>query len=290
MSQRGDDNSYVPRAPISMDIEFTKMHGLGNDFMVVRWPQDLAPPSAAAVRAWADRRTGVGFDSLLLIVPARTESALAAYRVINADGGEAQQCGNGARCLATFLATESDTQFVLDSAAGPIPVRVHADDQASVDLGEPVFTPAALPFETRSEQLRYQLNLTHEAVEFGIASMGNPHAVIAVDSVERAPVGILGPELEQHPSFPQGVNVGFMERIADNAIRLRVFERGVGETRACGTGAAAAMAVGQRWGLLGSSVTVELPGGQLRVDWQGPGSHLWQTGPTCKVYEGRINV
>jgi diaminopimelate epimerase len=273
-----------------MQIQFTKMHGLGNDFMIVRWPANVAGPSPELVRAWADRRTGVGFDSLLLIQEASAAQAVARYRVINADGFDARQCGNGVRCIATYLAARAGESLTLESAAGDIEAHVLGDGMASVNLGEPRFAPAAVPYLADEEALRYRLNLSCGDVEFGIASMGNPHAVIAVDSVDTAPVGILGPEMGRHSRFPEGVNVGFMEVRDEGAIRLRVFERGVGETLACGTGAAAAVAVGQRWGLLGSRVTVELPGGTLRVEWQGPGSDLWQTGPTTKVYEGRIEI
>jgi diaminopimelate epimerase len=273
-----------------MEISFTKMHGLGNDFMVVRWPDDLALPGAEQVRAWSHRRTGVGFDQLLMLGPPRDAATRARLTIMNADGSVAEQCGNGIRCVAQFLAESDEDEFVIGSAAGPIAVRLLGGGHVSANLGEPRFEPEALPFVAESGALRYQLNVTDDEVEFGIVSMGNPHAVIAVDSVASAPVSILGPEIEQHPSFPQGVNVGFMERVADDAIRLRVFERGAGETLACGTGAAAAVAVGRLWGILDSRVAVTLPGGVLEVEWQGPGTDLWQTGPTEQVYEARIRV
>jgi diaminopimelate epimerase len=247
-------------------------------------------PSPERVRAWADRRTGVGFDSLLLVQEASADGAVARYRVINADGFDAEQCGNGARCIATYLAATAGESLLLESAAGDIEARVLGAGMASVNLGEPRFAPADVPFVADEAALRYRLNLSCGEVEFGIASMGNPHAVIVVDSVDTAAVGILGPEMGRHPRFPEGVNVGFMEVRDAATIRLRVFERGVGETRACGTGAAAAVAIGRRWELLGSRVAVELPGGTLRVEWQGPGTDLWQTGPTTKVYEGRIDI
>ncbi len=273
-----------------MDISFTKMHGLGNDFMVVRWPDDLAMPSPAQVRAWADRRTGVGFDQLLVLGTPRDAATRASLEIMNSDGSTAQQCGNGIRCIARFLAESPEEAFTIGSAAGPIAVQVHADGRVSANLGEPRFEPEALPFLTEERAARYRLDLAGTEVEFGIASMGNPHAVIRVDSVASAPVSILGPKLEQHPSFPQGVNVGFMERVAADAIRLRVFERGAGETLACGTGAAAAVAVGRVWGLLDSRVTVTLPGGELDVEWHGPGSDLWQTGPAVQVFEAKIRL
>lgn len=273
-----------------MQLQFTKMHGLGNDFMVVKWPANQPMPDSATVRRWGDRRTGVGFDSLLVLGPPATAEGVASYRVLNADGDEAQQCGNGARCLGVYLTARHGKAFSLDSKAGSIDIRVGDNGVASVNLGEPSFEPADLPFSADVAADQYTLSLDSGSISFGIASMGNPHAVISVDSVETAPVGILGPELGRHSSFPQGVNVGFMQRIAADEIRLRVFERGVGETLACGTGAAAAVAVGNRCGSLGSRVTVGLPGGQLVVEWQGPGHDLWQTGPTTTVYEGRIKL
>jgi diaminopimelate epimerase len=174
--------------------------------------------------------------------------------------------------------------------SGPVAARVGDGGIVSINLGEPVFTPAALPFRAAEPADSYTLGLDSGPVTFGIVSMGNPHAVIEVDSVDDAPVGIIGAELNRHPAFPEGVNVGFAERVSSRQIRLRVFERGVGETRACGTGAAAAMATGRRRGTLDASVAADLPGGRLDVDWPGPGSDLWQTGQTTRVYEGRIEI
>jgi diaminopimelate epimerase len=273
-----------------MDISFKKMHGLGNDFMVVRWPDDVSLPDARQVRQWGNRRTGIGFDQLLLLGSPASAGTRARLRIMNSDGSPAQQCGNGIRCVARFLATSTQEEFVIGSDAGPIAVQVFADGLVRANLGEPRFEPEALPFLAGERALRYRLALSAGEVEFGAVSMGNPHAVIAVDSVAAAPVSILGPELEQHPSFPQGVNVGFMQKVASDAICLRVFERGAGETLACGTGAAAAVAVGRIWEWLDSHVTVALPGGKLVVDWQGPGTDLWQSGPAEYVYEGRISL
>jgi diaminopimelate epimerase len=271
-------------------LKFTKMNGLGNDFMVVEWPEGLAAPDANLVRRWADRRRGVGFDQLLLIAAERPGAGDASYRVFNADGGEVEQCGNGVRCLASYLAPRVGGSLTLVGTAGNIAAKVLDGERVSVDLGEPNFEPSALPFTAQSRQDRYRLQLRTQSVEFGAVSMGNPHVVIAVDSVERAPVGILGPELERHPSFPQGVNVGFMQRENERRIRLRVFERGAGETLACGTGAAAAVAVGRLWGQLANEVEVSLPGGILEVSWRGPGATLWQTGSAIAVYEGQIDI
>ena len=273
-----------------MKLHFVKMNGLGNDFMVVEWPPGRPAPDAELVRRWADRRLGVGFDQLLVLAPDRPQSGDVSYRIFNADGGEVEQCGNGVRCLASFLAPRVGRELTLVGPAGSTFAKVVSAERVSVDLGEPNFEPSSLPFTTPEQRDRYRLDLPTQSVEFGAVSMGNPHIVIPVDSVERAPVGILGPVLERHPSFPQRVNVGFMQRIDDRHIKLRVFERGAGETLACGTGAAAAVAVGRRWGELGEHVEVSLPGGTLEVSWRGPGSTLWQTGSTIAVYEGQIDL
>lgn len=264
------------------------MHGLGNDFVVVEWPKHAPPPAVEAVRRLADRRTGIGFDSLLAVD--RGGASRPSYRVFNADGSEAEQCGNGARCIARFLAPRAGADLELESAGGVIEAHVRADGYVSVNLGEPRFEPRTLPFNAPARALRYRVALAAGEIELGAVSMGNPHAVVAVDSVETAPVGILGAELAVHRDFPQGVNVGFVQRLSDERIKLRVYERGVGETRACGTGAAAAVAVGRCWGSLAETVEVSLPGGLLEVRWPGPGSPLWQTGPTTQVYEGLIEL
>jgi diaminopimelate epimerase len=276
--------------PAATKLKFTKMNGLGNDFMVVEWPTGRPAPDPQLVRSWADRRRGVGFDQLLLVEPERPRDGDASYRVFNADGGEVEQCGNGVRCLASYLAPRAGRSLTLVGRAGGIAAKVLPGERVSVDLGEPNFEPSALPFTAQSRQDRYRLQLRTQSVEFGAVSMGNPHVVIAVDSVDRAPVGILGPELERHPSFPQGVNVGFMQHENAGRIRLRVFERGAGETLACGTGAAAAVAVGRLWGQLEDEVEVSLPGGTLEVSWRGPGTTLWQTGSAVAVYEGQIDL
>jgi diaminopimelate epimerase len=271
-----------------MRLNFAKMNGAGNDVMIVEWPKDAAPISPELVRRFSDRRRGVGFDQLLLLTPGT--SSKPAYRIFNADGGEVEQCGNGARCLAQFLAPRYGAEFTLESPAGEIQTRVLSAERVSVNLGEPNFDPQSLPFAARERRDRYELEVQGRTIVFGAVSMGNPHIVIEVDSVERAPVGILGPVLEKHPSFPRGVNVGFMQVDGDDAVSLRVFERGTGETLACGTGAAAAVAVGRIWGKLGPGVRVQLPGGALEVSWRGPGTALWQTGPTTLVYEGQIDI
>lgn len=273
-----------------MQISFTKMHGLGNDFMVVRWPADVPVPGTERVRAWADRRTGVGFDQLLLVAADAPRDVDAAYRIFNADGGEVEQCGNGARCIARFVAPEPGRALVLTSPSGRLDAEVLDNGFVRVSFGEPDFRPRALPFDAEDAQDRYRLALEGGEVAFGAVSMGNPHAVIEVDSVDGAPVGILGSELATHPAFPKGVNVGFLQFEDRRHARLRVFERGVGETRACGTGAAAAAAVGRSWGRFDDEVEIRLPGGVLTMRWSGPGNVLWQTGATTMVYEGRIEL
>jgi diaminopimelate epimerase len=274
-----------------MKLPFTKMNGLGNDFMVVEWPADRPPPAADLIRRWADRRRGVGFDQLLLIANGRPSAGGdVSYRNFNADGGEVEQCGNGVRCLARFLAPRFGSELTLVSPAGAVAARVRSPEDVSVNLGVPDFRPSSLPFVAERESERYRVDVEGEAVELGAVSMGNPHAVIAVDSVVEAPVERIGAALQRHPRFPRRVNVGFMQRVDERRIRLRVYERGVGETLACGTGAAGAVAVGRQWGLLGENVAVELPGGTLEVNWPGPGAPLWQTGPTAAVYEGYIEL
>jgi diaminopimelate epimerase len=268
----------------SMQVKFVKMHGIGNDFMLVEWPAGRPPPEPGLVRAWGDRRRGVGFDSLLLVERGGR------YRVFNADGGEAEQCGNGARCIAAYLADGSPTEIELTSVAGPVGTRVLERGIVAINLGEPDFRPESLPFAAEAAADSYRLELASGPVEFGIVSMGNPHAVIAVDSVDTARVGIIGAELAAHPAFAESVNVGFAERVGPDRIRLRVYERGIGETLACGTGAAAAVATGRRRGQLEDRVAVELPGGVLEVEWAGAGADLWQTGQTTKVYEGLIEI
>jgi diaminopimelate epimerase len=267
-----------------MRLKFIKMHGLGNDFMLVEWPTGQPLPEPDLVRRLADRRHGIGFDSLLSFEPGGL------YRVFNADGSESAQCGNGARCIAAYLADGEPLELELRSSAGPVQARVGTSGMVSINLGVPDFRPGAVPFKSATESDSYRLDLKSGPVEFGIVSMGNPHAVLFVDSVDAAAVGIIGPALQAHPSFPASVNVGFAEIVSPSRIRLRVFERGVGETLACGTGAAAAVATGRRRGLLDQRVAVELPGGMLEVEWQGKNAELWQTGPTTKVYEGQIEL
>ena len=280
-----------------MQFEFTKMHGLGNDFIVFEAPREGRLPTAAEWRALAARHTGIGFDQALVIEPPRRAGTQAYYRIFNADGGEVEQCGNGVRCLAAFLhrrgtlpVNGNGGDIVLDSPAGLIRARVHDASLISVDMGSPNFDPKSLPFEASAEAHVYPLAVAGTEVEIGAVSMGNPHAVLTVTSVASAPLDRLGPAIEKHPRFPKRVNVGFMEIVDRTHIRLRVFERGVGETLACGTGACAAVAVGRRHGRLDPTVEVELPGGKLEITWSGPGEHIWMKGPTAVSFTGRVEI
>ncbi len=230
-----------------------------------------------------------------MLEPARRSGTDVYYRIFNADGGEVEQCGNGVRCLASFLhrrgiAANGKGEIVLDSPAGPIHARVHDANLISVDMGVPNFDPKSLPFEASAEAHVYPLSVAGTEVEIGAVSMGNPHAVLTVTSVASAPVDRLGPAIEHHPRFPRRVNVGFMEIVDRAHIRLRVFERGVGETLACGTGACAAVAVGRRHGRLDSTVEVELPGGKLEITFAAPGEHIWMKGPTAVSFTGRVEI
>jgi diaminopimelate epimerase len=269
------------------------MHGAGNDVIVFEAPRDGSLPTASRWRELSDRHKGIGFDQAMVLEPARRTGTDVYYRIFNADGGEVEQCGNGVRCLASFLHARGgagDGEIVLDSPAGIIRARVHGANLVSVDMGAPNFDPRSLPFEASAEAHVYPLSVAGTEVEIGAVSMGNPHAVLTVTSVASAPVDRLGPAIERHPRFPKRVNVGFMEIIDRSHIRLRVFERGAGETLACGTGACAAVAVGRRHGRLDSAVEVELPGGKLEITWNAPGEHIWMKGPTAVSFTGRVEI
>ena len=291
-----------------MRIEFLKMQGLGNDFLVFDAP---ASPAAAhldsqRLRALGDRHTGVGFDQALLLEPPRDADTRVFYRVFNSDGTEVEQCGNGARCVAALLysrAPELGRDFRMGSLGGIVRARVTDDGMVAVDMGVPDFDPRALPFEaaagaangaagggTLAEAPAYALNVDGAEVEIGAVSMGNPHAVLQVSDVKTAPLAQFGPSIENHPRFPRRTKVGFMQIVSRDHIRLRVFERGVGETLACGTGACAAVAVGRRRGRLDENVRVELPGGTAKVSWSGTGGHMWLTGPATTVFTGSIDI
>jgi diaminopimelate epimerase len=270
-----------------MRSRFTKMHGLGNDFVMIRAAG--APPSAARGPQLSDRRSGIGVDQLLWLEPARGGGDIY-YRVFNSDGSEAEQCGNGARCIAALLADGQPRQLVLEHASGRSRASVAASGAVTVEMNVPVFTPASIPFVADREQPSYTIAANGENVELRVVSMGNPHAVLRVDDVDRAPVMKLGSLLESHARFPNRANIGFMQVLAPERIRLRVFERGTGETHACGTGACAATVVGRRAGWLGPEVQVSLPGGELTVRWDGPGTPAWLTGEAVAVFEGSVEL
>jgi diaminopimelate epimerase len=275
-----------------MAIAFTKMHGLGNDFVVIDAISQDVSLDAEQIRKLADRHYGIGCDQLLLVERPRGNADFR-YRIFNADGGEVEQCGNGARCFVHFVRAHglSDKgEIAVETAGGIIRPRIEADGRVTVDMGVPRFAPREIPFKAEQESLRYELLVGDASVTIGAVSMGNPHAVTQVDSVRAAPVATLGPLIERHPRFPKRVNAGFMEVVTPQHIRLRVYERGAGETLACGTGACAAVAIGRRWGLLEESVNVELPGGNLTIRWQGDDNPVWMTGPAVRVFEGRIEL
>jgi len=277
----------------AMRIPFTKMHGLGNDFAVFDVPAGGAALSGAQLRRLADRHTGIGFDQALILEPPKRSESAVFYRIFNADGDEVEQCGNGARCIASLLASRGlarEGALTMDSPAGLIRARAQPDGSVSVDMGPVRFDPQSLPFEAAAEADRYRLQVGTESLEIGAVSIGNPHAVLAVESVDAAQVARLGPAIERHARFPKRVNVGFMQVVDRSRIRLRVYERGAGETLACGTGACAAVAVGRRWGLLESEVTVSARGGELRVSWAGPAGPIWLTGPARIAFEGQIEI
>jgi len=275
-----------------MDIQFTKMHGLGNDFVVIDAISQQVELSAEQVRFIADRHFGIGCDQLLLVERPGDPAAEFRYRIFNADGGEVEQCGNGARCFAVFVRDRgltSSSVIPVETAGGLIELRIEAD-QVTVDMGIPDFEPESLPFMVEKRADSYNLMVNGTEYTIGAVSVGNPHAVLTVDDVDTAPVEHLGAAIESHQVFPQRVNVGFMQVVSRNEIRLRVYERGAAETLACGTGACAAVAVGQQKGVLDEQVTVRLPGGELTIRWKGEGKPLLMTGPAATVFHGSINI
>jgi diaminopimelate epimerase len=280
-----------------MRIDFWKMHGLGNDFIVFDLPADAPLPSADQWQALSNRHTGVGFDQALVLQPPRRQGTDAFYRIFNADGREVEQCGNGARCVAALLhrrgrhhGNTTANAVAIDCAAGIMRARVLADGLVSIDLGVPNFNPRSLPFDVPAQNASYRLTAGGEIIEIGAVSIGNPHAVVRVESIEDAPVERIGRALQSNAHFPRQVNVGFMQVLDGAHIRLRVYERGVGETLACGTGACAAVVVGHHLGLLGSDVEVRVSGGVLGVHWGGPGQSVWLTGPAQLAFEGHIDI
>jgi len=275
----------APRPPLRL----SKMHGAGNDFVVLDLRDGRPPPTPALSRALADRHTGVGCDQILTIEPPRSAQAVASYRIWNADGSNAMQCGNGARCIAAWLLRDgsaSGTRFVLDSPAGSHAVERVGADRYRIAMGVPRFAPSALPLAGFAEGDAYALELDGERIEFGAVSMGNPHVLVEVEDITRAPVARVGPALQAHAAFPDSVNVGFAQVLARDRIRLRVHERGAGETLACGSGACAAVAVLVRRGRVDRDVSVALPGGELRIGWPREDAPITMEGPAAFVFDG----
>ena len=277
----------------AMRIAFTKMHGVGNDFVVFDAPPDQSLLAPELLRRLGERRTGIGFDQALVLEPPRRADTAVFYRIFNCDGDEVEQCGNGARCIAALLhhrGAAPDGAITLDSPAGIVQARIAGAGSVSVDMGVPDFAPSSLPFEAPREADSYRLDVAGRTLEIAAVSIGNPHAVLVVPDVETAPVATLGPAIERHPRFPRRVNAGFLEFVSRSEVRLRVYERGAGETPGCGTGACAAVAVGRRRRLLDPEVRVRMRGGELRVNWTGPGEHIWLSGPAEISFAGHVEV
>jgi diaminopimelate epimerase len=274
-----------------MQIEFTKMHGLGNDFIVIDAINQSVSLTAKQVRLLADRHFGIGCDQLLLVEPATSGEADFRYRIYNADGGEVGQCGNGARCFMRFVNEQglSDkSELYVETAGGTLRLTREADGQVTVNMGVPRLQPGEIPFDAPAYAPLYPLSAAGHELEIAALSMGNPHAVLLVDDIDSAPVAELGPVIESHPRFPERVNAGFMQVVDPQTIHVRVYERGAGETLACGSGACAAVVAGQLWERLDTRVKVFLKGGELMVSWRGKGEPVMMTGPATTVYQGHI--
>lgn len=276
-----------------MKRAFTKMHGIGNDFVVFDATKAPLRLSAERARHIADRHFGIGCDEILIVDPPPAPDADFGYRIFNADGSESAQCGNGARCFAQFvrargLTAKRDIRIV--TKAGPMVLHVLDDSQVRVNMGVPRFEPRDIPLQAPARASSYTLELDGRTLEFGALSMGNPHMVLLVDDVRRAPVADWAPRLAVHPHFPEGVNVGFMQVLSRDSIALRVHERGSGETLACGSGACAAVAAGRQRNWLNDKVSVQLPGGTLQIEWAGEGQPVFMTGPAATVYEGEVEL
>ncbi|HQY71507.1 MAG TPA: diaminopimelate epimerase [Pseudomonadales bacterium] len=276
-----------------MLLRFTKMHGLGNDFVVLDLITQSVRLDAPLIRFLADRHRGIGCDQVLVVEPPTAPDMDFLYRIYNQDGSEAQQCGNGARCVAKFIRDRrlsAKRRLRVETLGGPISMSCGKGNVVTVSMGIPRLSPQEIPFTAARQATVYTLEACGQPVEISAVSMGNPHAVLVVDDVETAPVATLGPVLEQHPDFPERTNVGFMQVLDRGEVRLRVFERGAGETMACGSGACAAVVAGRIRGLLDERVRVHLPGGFLQIEWRGEGDPLMMTGPATTVFEGQIAI
>ncbi len=285
-----------------MLLRFTKMHGLGNDFVLLDLISQKIRLRDEQIRILADRHTGIGFDQLLLVEPPRDPDVDFRYRIFNADGSEAEQCGNGARCFTRFVRDRgltTKTEITIETNTGTLKCKLEKDGNITVNMGPPALAPEQIPFRAEAPRIQYELDIPHSIrpgcqlpgkVCITTVNVGNPHAILKTQDVRNAPVTRLGPLIEKHERFPEGVNVGFMQVESPSCIRLRVFERGVGETRACGSGACAAVVAGRLQGLLGDEVEVILSGGSLHIQWAGDNSDILMSGPACRVYEGRLQI
>jgi diaminopimelate epimerase len=276
-----------------MLLRFTKMHGLGNDFVVIDAVTQDVTITPDLARKLGDRRFGVGCDQILVVEPPNQANVDFCYRIFNQDGSEVEQCGNGARCFAKFVRDRRLTgknTIRVATASGIIELSVQRDHQIRVNMGVPILKPSNIPFTASEQNTCYTIDVDDKALPISAISMGNPHAVLQVDNIDTAPVSTLGPAIESHLRFPQRVNAGFMQVLSRNEINLRVYERGAGETLACGTGACAAVVAGQLQDLLDSQVKVNLPGGSLVIEWAGDGQPVMMTGPATTVFHGRIKI
>ncbi len=274
-------------------LRFTKMEGAGNDFVVVDATREAFDLGASGIRRLADRHTGIGFDQLLVIEPPRSQDTDFYYRIFNADGGEVSQCGNGARCFVRYVhdnALSKKQSIRVETASGVIEPRLEANGEITVDMGGPLFEPVEIPMLVPRRESSYTITVGEDRITIGAVSMGNPHAVQIVSDVESAPVISQGPMIENYALFPERANAGYMQITDRHNIRLRVWERGVGETLACGTGACAAVVTGIRWGLIDSPVCVHTRGGELQSAWQGEEGNVLMTGPARVVFEGEIDI
>jgi diaminopimelate epimerase len=274
-------------------INFTKMHGLGNDFVVIDAINQSIDLKPEQIRVIADRHFGIGFDQLLLVEKPVSKNADFKYRIYNADGTEVSQCGNGARCFARFVREKnlfSGDEIRVDTNAGQLVLKVIENGQVLVNMGIPKHAPVEIPLQVSQESKVYPVVINGKTIKFGAVSMGNPHAVIQVNDAATTEVAELGKILESHPLFPERANIGFMQVVNRSHIKLRVYERGAAETLACGSGACAAAVVGIEQGLLASVVAVDLPGGQLKINWVGRGYPVFMTGPATTVYDGNITL
>ncbi|MBL4620781.1 MAG: diaminopimelate epimerase [Immundisolibacteraceae bacterium] len=276
-------------------MAFSKMHGLGNDFMVINNLDQQWSPATAQIVAWADRHFGIGFDQLLVVEPASDRGQVAgadfSYRIFNADGREVEQCGNGLRCFARYVHDQGltdKTELCVETMAGIYYPQLGDQGLVTVDMGQPNFEPAKIPFNAATEALDYSLPINQTPIKIAALSLGNPHAVTLVDNIDTAPVARVGPLIARHADFPQGVNAGFMQVVDRQNIKLRVFERGVGETLACGSGACAAAVAAMRWQLTDRRVTVHLSGGELQIEWLP--EQVRMSGPATHVYHGTLDT